>query len=193
MIVANQTDFAPPDVVGPQPVVIELTRRCAWRQKPCATCGKPKSNKVHRKLDKGGTCEFKLKTRCANCDLPKAHRDHLGQPPSWNELGSGHREAYQRMRETWRGPLTELLEESGLPKGLSYVLVEGEVTFPTPMTAKGPDQGNHRGPLEKMLGDVLEDGGWIENDNWVAYEFGNLAHRHESGVSRTRLFLFPRA
>ncbi len=171
--------------------MIEITRRCNWKQKPCGTCGKPKSNAVHRKT--GGSCEFKRKLGCDNCGLPKAHRDHLGQPPSWNELGSGHREAYQRMRETWRGPLTELLEESGLPKGLSYVLVEGEVTFPAPMTAKGPDQGNYRGPLEKMLGDVLEEGGWIVNDRWDMYEFGNLQHQHEPDVSRTLLTLFPRA
>lgn len=174
------------------PVEIEIVRRCNWKQKPCGACGLPKSNKVHRKPDKGGTCEFKLKTRCENCGLPKAHVDHLGQPPSWNELGSGSRAAYQRMRATWFGPLVELIEESGMPKGLDYVLVEGEVTFPKPATSKGPDQGNFRGPIEKMLGDVLEEGGWIENDNWAKYEFGNLAYRHEPGVSRTRLIFFPR-
>lgn len=176
-----------------EPVCVELVRRCTWRQKPCGACGKPKSNAVHRKPDKGGTCEFKRKLNCAECGLPKAHIDHLGQPPSWNELGSGSREAYQRMRATWLGPLTDLLEASGLPRGLSFVLVEGEVTFPRPATPKGPDQGNFRGPLEKIFGDVLEDGGWIANDNWEHYSFGNLEYRHEPGVSRTRLILFPRA
>lgn len=177
---------------APQPVQIELVRVCHFKRKTCGTCGKPKSNPVHRAADKGGTCVFARKLNCANCGLPKAHRDHLGQPPSWNELGSGSREAYQRMRATWFGPLTALLEESGLPKGLAYVLVEGEVTFPNPATSKGPDQGNFRGPLEKMLGDVLEEGGWIANDNWQSYEFGGLAYRYEKGVSRTRLVIFPR-
>ena len=183
----------PEPALSLQPVAIEITRVCDFKQKACGACGKPKSNPVHRKPDKGGTCVFQRRLRCANCELPKAHRDHLGQPPSWNELGSGNREAYQRMRATWFTPLTELLEESGLPKGLDYVLVEGEVTFPRPATPKGPDQGNFRGPLEKMLGDVLEEGGWLANDNWASYEFGNLAYRHEPGVSRTRLMIFPRA
>lgn len=111
------------------------------------------------------------------------------------------------MRTTWFQPLTELLEETGLPRGswetvqgqtapiwsgINHILVEGEVTFPKPATPKGPDQGNFRGPLEKMLGDVLEEGGWLPNDNWQCYEFGGLAYRHEPGVSRTRLIIFPR-
>lgn len=184
-----------------QPVYLVIARACSFKQKPCGACGLPRSNKVHRKPDRGGTCEFKLKLRCASCGRPKAHRDHLGQPPSWNELGSGTREGYQRMRATWFGPLTEMIEESGLPRGevvdgrwegIRFILAEGDVTFPRPATSKGPDQGNFRGPLEKILGDVLEEGGWIQNDNWETYSFGNLGYLYEPGVSRTRLVLMPR-
>ncbi len=183
-------DEPPAAVPALEPVALELVRVCHFRRKACGSCGKPKSNPVHRKPEKGGTCVFARKLNCANCGKPKAHRDHLGQPPSWNELLM--RGGYQRTKETWGAVLAEILAEAGLPKGLGYVLVEGEVTFPRPATPKGPDQGNFRGPLEKVLGDVLEEHGWLANDNWQSYEFGGLAYRYEPGVSRTRLMIFPR-
>jgi hypothetical protein len=86
--------------------------------------------------------------------------------------------------------LLPLLEASGLPKGLRRVVVEGEVSFPD--RAKR-DQGNYRVLLEKVLGDVLVDGGWLDDDDWDRYEFGNLQRRDEGRVSRTRLMLFPQA
>lgn len=176
-----------------QPVEIVLTRACDWKQKPCGQCGKPKSNAVHRKPDKGGTCVFKRRLGCANCGLPKMHRDHFGQPPSMNIFGSGNPQAFQGIKAAWHDVLTDVLEASSLPKDLEHVVVEGEVTFPRRPNAMGPDQGNFRAPLEKILGDVLEAGGWLPNDNWERYEFGGLAYRYEAGVSRTRLLLFPRA
>lgn len=174
-----------------QPVYITITRACVWSQKTCGRCYKSKTNAAHRKPDKGGICVFLPRLRCANCDLPKAHHDHLGQPPSWNIFGSGSPRAWQGVKSSWSSVLKGVIEESGLPKGLSRVLVEGEVVFPRPMTDKGPDQGNFRAPLEKILGDVLEEGGWIPNDNWACYEFGNLTFRHQPGVSATRLTIMP--
>lgn len=175
------------------PVEIELTRVCDWKQKPCGECGLPKSNAVHRKPDKGGSCVFRRRLNCENCGRAKMHRDHFGQPPSMNIFGSGDPKAFQGVKTAWAGVLKEALEASGLPKSLQHVLVEGEVTFPRRASANGPDQGNFRAPLEKILGDVLEEGGWLPNDNWERYEFGGLAYRYERGVSRTRLMLFPRA
>lgn len=178
---------------GLEPVEIELVRVCDWKRKPCGRCGLPKTNAVHRKPEKGGTCVFARKVGCANCGQKKNHRDHFGQPPSLNVFGSGDPVAFQDVKKAWAEVLTELLDQSGLPRGLSHVLVEGEVTFPRRASANGPDQGNFRAPLEKILGDVLEEGGWLPNDNWERYEFGGLAYRYEAGVSRTRLMLFPRA
>lgn len=174
------------------PVAIEVVRRCDWKRKPCGTCGLPKSNAAHRKPEKGGTCVFARKLGCANCGQAMTHRDHFGQPPSVNVFGSGNPIAFQSMKRAWSEVLTDLLNESGLPKGLAHVLVEGEVTFPQRASRNGPDQGNFRAPLEKILGDVLEEGGWLANDNWQCYEFGGLAYRYERGVSRTRLMIFPR-
>lgn len=186
---------SPPGSARPslEPVAIEIVRRCDWKRKPCGTCGRPKSNAVHRKPDKGGTCVFARKLGCANCGQAMTHRDHFGQPPSVNVFGSGNPIAFQSMKKAWSAVLTELVTESGLPKGLAHVLVEGEVTFPQRASVNGPDQGNFRAPLEKILGDVLEEGGWITSDDWTRYSFGDLAYRYERGVSRTRLMIFPRA
>jgi hypothetical protein len=173
-----------------EPVQLEIVRRCDWKQKPCGACGKAKTNPVHHK---GGSCEFAAKLGCMNCGLAKMHYDHLGQPPSWNIFGSGDSKSWWAKKIVWGEMLIGLLEESGLPKGLEGVMVEGEVTFPRPATEKGPDQENFRAPLSKILGDALQVGGWIKSDQWKRYTFGDLAYRHEPGVSRTRLWLFPRA
>lgn len=178
----------------PQPVELVITQACHFKAKPCATCGLPRSNALHRKknAEEGKPyCDFKRKLGCARCGLAKKHRDHMGAPPSLNVLGSGDQRAYIGMKDQWQEALTELLEASGLPRGLGRVTVEGEVTFPD--RREDRDQGNFRVVLEKALGDALERGGWIERDDWTRYEFGGLACRHERGVSRTRLILFPAA
>jgi hypothetical protein len=46
--------------------------------------------------------------------------------------------------------------------------------------------------IEKALGDTLQDG-WLEDDSWDFYEFGNLTYRYVRGVSALRLMLFPMA
>jgi hypothetical protein len=151
-----------------EPVFIEHVRVCHFKRKP--------DEGGHRRLG------------CARCGKAKADRDHMGQPPSVNPLGSGDMRAYQAQKQQWESLLSDLLAASDLPKGLAHVLVEGEATFPT----RAPrDQGNHRFMLEKALGDALERGGWIENDDWSRYEFGNLTASYEKGVSATRLVLFP--
>jgi hypothetical protein len=171
-----------------EPVQLVVERACHFKAKPCGRCGKPKSNAVHRKAENGGTCEFQRKTLCANCGLAKSDRRHLGAPPAFHKLGSGDRRAYQAVKQQWQDVLTELLEESGLQRGLGRVMVEGEATFPEQLRR---DQGNYRILIEKALGDTLVAGGWLEDDDWARYEFGNLAYRYEHGVSRTRLYLFP--
>src|SRR3954471_9713699 len=62
--------------------------------------------------------------------------------PSLNELGirSGWMTMDTALKK-WRFGLTGLLIESGVPRGLSNVLVEGRPTFPT---RNRRDQGNHR-------------------------------------------------
>lgn len=134
----------------------------------------------------------KLSSRgCGVCGRAKTHPEHHGTPPSINVLGSGNQFLYQAIKKSWQPLLIELLATADLPRPLRGVLVEGEVTFPT----RGRrDQGNFRGPLEKVLGDALMEGGWLEGDEWFPtrrYEFGNLVARYELGVSRLRLMVFP--
>jgi len=169
-----------------EPVMISQVKTCAWRAKPCGTCGRPQSNKIHRK--ETGSCTFKKQLRCARCDLPKSHPDHYGAPPSMNILGLGKPRVYQNLKETWEALLAGLLRESDLPRGLASVMVEGEVSFGD---EDERDQGNHRMIVEKALGDALEAGEWIPNDSWDHYQFNGFRRIEEPGVSRLRLILFP--
>lgn len=156
----------------PEPVHIEIVRECHFKAKP------PEKRQGRTVQPRG----------CAHCDRDKHDRAHAGQPPSLNPLGSGHPMLYQSLKARWQGWLGELLAATDLPKGLSYVLVEGEVTFPSRARR---DQGNFRFMLEKALGDALVEGGWLEDDDWSHYEFGGLEARYEKGRSATRLMLFP--
>ncbi len=162
-------------------------RRCHFKAKPCGLCGKPKSNRVHH--TKTGTCPFKRQVRCAHCEQAKSHADHIGAPESFNAMAGRDPNVYRQVIENWAPVLLAALEASGLPKGLAGVMVEGEVSFGD---ATARDAGNHRVMLEKVTGDVLVRGGWLESDTWDRYEFGNLQRRDERGVSRTRLMIFPR-
>lgn len=128
---------------------------------------------------------------CAICKRAKTHPDHHGAVPSMNVLGSGNQFLYQAIKKTWQPLLCSLFEQADLPRPLARVLVEGEVTFPDRIKR---DQGNFRGPLEKVVGDALKEGGWLPDDKWfpvAVYEFGNLTAVHEPGISRLRLVLFP--
>lgn len=183
-----------------EPVELEIVRVCAFKAKPleCRDC-----KTERRKGGKGGPCEHCgsaakpiQRQGCARCGAAKGDRGHVGAPPSLNVLGSGDPAIYMGIKARWQELLAELLEASGLPRGLVGVMVEGEVTFPD-RTRR--DQGNYRTLIEKALGDTLVsgggdiEGGWLDDDDWMRYEFGNLTCRYEAGVSRTRLLLMPRA
>lgn len=171
-----------------EPVQIEIVRVCEWKAKPCGLCGKPKSNKIHNKST--GSCRFARKLGCERCGKPKSHVDHLGAPESFNLFASGSWEAYQSAKKRWHAVLGPLLRASGLPGGLAYVLVEGEVSFGDD---RPRDQGNHRVVPEKAIGDVLKELGYLEDDKWHQYEFGGLTRVEQPGVNRLRLTFFPRA
>jgi hypothetical protein len=155
-----------------EPVFIEHVRECHFKAKPTETV-------AGRTVKRRG---------CARCGRGKHDPAHYGAPPSLNVLGSGDPMAYQEAKRRWSAILHLLLEASGLPKGLEHVLVEGEATFPDRARR---DQGNYRVLIEKALGDVLTAGGWLADDDWGSYEFGNLTYSYEKGVSATRLMLFP--
>lgn len=158
--------WVPPErrLKAPPPVEIEVRRKCHFKKKP------------------------EKKRGCLRCGKPKGDRDHMGVPPSFNAGGSGmNRFAYQGMKKSWAWVLTELLEEARLPRPLGYVFVEGIMGFPD--RREDRDQGNFRILIEKVLGDVLEEGGWLASDSWDHYEFGNLQRTYDRGESWTRLML----
>jgi len=141
-------------------------------------------------------CRFEAKPDgkrgCAKCNLAKGHRAHFGRPESFNEGGSGTNwHAYQGKKRALMSLLSTLIEGTGLPRGLGRVQVEGKMVFGRRPGAKGPDQGNFRFPLEKALGDALEDGGWLVQDDWTRYQFGNLEYDYLKDVDGFRLMLFP--
>ena len=126
---------------------------------------------------------------CAECGRAKTNMVHVGAPQSLNaEASQSTRFAYGNQKKAWQARLTKLLEDSGLPKGLVAVHVRGQVCFPD-RTKR--DQGNHRFLVEKALGDALEKGGWISNDDWTRYQFGNLDYAYDKGQSWTALTIFP--
>ena len=176
--------------MGLEPVMIEIVRECHFKAKPCKTCGRPHS--AHRPFD--GVCDgWRRQNGCARCARNKGDRAHFGQPPSYNSIGGGRGTGAAAMvganlMQAWKEIFVDLLESSPLPKGLARVFVEGEATFPD-RTRR--DQGNCRVVIEKALGDALKDGGWIEDDRWEMYEFGQLTMVVEPGRSALRLMVFP--
>jgi hypothetical protein len=109
-------------------------------------------------------------------------------PPSLNDVvGQGHWRRYHTVKKRWQAMLLEQLTAAEPPR-MRRVLVEGVVTFPD---RRKHDQGNYRFVLEKALGDALQAGGYLHDDDWNSYEFGNLSADYEKGVRRTRLTLFP--
>lgn len=128
--------------------------------------------------------------RCGVCGRGKSNLAHHGTPASLNVFASSRNEfVYLSAKRAWEERLTELMDVSGMEKPFAgKVLVEGEMCFPD----RGRrDQGNYRFIIEKALGDALTLGGWLEDDDWSRYEFGNLAHVYRRGESWTRLMLFP--
>ena len=175
-----------------EPIRIEQVRRCHFKEKPCKECGRPHS--AHRKFDDSGCAGFRRQQGCEHCGLAKADLAHFGAPPSYNAVGTGRGSSGAAMvganlKQAWERLLRELLAESGLPKSLGGVYVEGEITFPD---RSRRDQGNYRVILEKALGDALVKGGWLKDDDWTRYEFGQLTQRYQLGESATRLTIFPR-
>lgn len=129
---------------------------------------------------------------CAVCNRSKILPTHHGCPPSFNVFGSGaNRFRWQDHIQMWKARWIELVEESGLPKGLAGISYEADITFDR-RVGRGRDQGNFRVLLDKSLGDALQSGGWIQNDKWENFDAGELTHQITPGVACISLVLMPR-
>lgn len=127
--------------------------------------------------------------KCVACGQDKLHPDH--GPFSYREFGSGaNRWLYQATKRAWEDQLIRLLSTTDLPRPCTHVFVEGIMCFPD---RRKRDQGNMRFAVEKFLGDALQRGGWLLDDSWAEYSFGDLEYRYEKDRSWTRLVLFPTA
>lgn len=82
-----------------------------------------------------------------------------------------NRFTYQKTNKSWRKRYLELLAPLDLPQPCSCIHVSGQISFPD---AHKRDEGNHRFLIEKFLGDALQDGGYLENDDWASYRFMDL-------------------
>jgi hypothetical protein len=178
-----------------EPVQIEVVRECHYRAKPCRACGRAPS--AHKKgVGIPGVCDgLQRQMGCERCGRAKTAREHFGAPASYNAVSGGRGSSAAQMvgasmKQAWEAMFLDLLRETDLPRDLAYVFVEGEIVFPDHREDR--DQGNFRVIIEKALGDALERGGYVANDNWDHYEFGGLGKREVPGVSATRLILFPR-
>lgn len=108
-------------------------------------------------------------------------------PPSLNQLGSGNRMKFWRIKKEWQAKFLGALTAVELPHGLDRVIVEGQITFPV---HRRRDEGNFRFFLEKALGDTLTAGGWLKDDDADSYSFGSLLFAVEPGISEVILTLF---
>lgn len=168
---------------------LEINQVCAFKAHPCQNCGMAKTNPVHHK--DGGTCSFKRKTGCAKCGKAKAHLDHQGAAPTLNSNVMRNPQMFNAMKARWEQIFADLLESSGLPKGMESVFVSARITFPNETRR---DEGNIRFFLEKCLGDALVDGGWLVDDSFYPvrrYTFGQLEGEHCPGQNGILIRIFP--
>lgn len=76
-----------------------------------------------------------------------------------------------------------------LPHPMGSVLLEGRCVWPTRQTR---DQGNWVTIIAKFVGDVLQAGGWLSNDDWTRYLVGNFERGLNSGKAPyTELVFLP--
>lgn len=95
-----------------------------------------------------------------------------GTPPSLNAVGfNSHWTAGRKAKRDWEGWLQIALLEQRVPKGLKFVSATATLRF---KQRRRRDSGNHRPLLEKALGDVLQSGGWLEDDTPDFYSFGKV-------------------
>lgn len=136
----------------------------------------------------------KTRTICKTCRYAKSNLIHHAFPASTRTWGSGgNRGAYQTENDAWQAIFLDLLEKSGLPTGLKRVSVEAEYTWPKKMRI---DKDNFRYPCSKFLGDALQAGGYIEDDNWDEenrvwrFSFDEIIPSFEKGIEQMVLTIF---
>jgi hypothetical protein len=99
-------------------------------------------------------------------------------PPSLNRFTGGSKGPYHRAKASWQKQLGTSLMVAGVPRGLKKVEASALLTFPV---KRKRDEGNMRFLLEKALGDILVEGGWLPDDQAGAFTFSKLSIDPEKG------------
>jgi hypothetical protein len=88
-------------------------------------------------------------------------------PPSSNTNtgvgGRGNPKAIARTKGEWEGKFAALLMAARIPRNLEYVKVTPYLEFKR--KGKAPDADNFYFAISKPLGDALQKGGWLPDDD----------------------------
>lgn len=126
------------------------------------------------------------RTVCRDCGMSRFHPAHGAV--SLNQFGKNKSSyVYNQAKQLWQLELRRLLTEAEMPV-CERVQVMGLMCFPD---QRDRDQGNYRYFIEKALGDALQAGGWLANDKWDYFEFGQLDKTYQKGQQWTTLRLYP--
>jgi len=91
-------------------------------------------------------------------------------PPSLNQIGyRSHWSVGRKAKREWEQMLGTALMVARVPRGLAAVSATAEIRF---KQRRRRDSGNFRALIEKALGDILQQGGWLEDDTPEHYSFG---------------------
>lgn len=92
-------------------------------------------------------------------------------PPSSNTNtgvgGRGKPQAIARTKKEWQGLCAVMLMAAKVPRKLSYVKVKPTLQFKR--NGKAPDADNFYFAISKPLGDALQLGGWLVDDDPAHY------------------------
>jgi hypothetical protein len=142
---------------------------------------------VHRR-DHAFAVRPGTKHMCRVCGL--ARLDPCHGAFSYRAFGSGvNRFVYQKTKRAWEDMFLDLLAATDLPRPCRHIEVMGQICFPD---RHDRDEDNHRFPYSKFLGDALQRGGYLLNDDWSSFRFRDLDRVDpEPGQQWTRLLLMP--
>lgn len=142
---------------------------------------------VHRR-DHPFTRKPSTKHVCYRCGEHRLHPTHGAF--SYRAFGSGsNRFVYQKTKKAWEQMFLDLLGETDLPRPCAHIEVLAQICFPERSTR---DEDNHRFVYSKFLGDALQRGGYLRNDDWTSFRFREMDRvEPQPGQQWTRLLLMP--
>lgn len=107
-------------------------------------------------------------------------------PPSLNRVGArSDWRTFRRHKKAWERDVWLLLRaDRGLKPMVPPVFVQAWLRFPK---MRKRDEGNYRSILEKAVGDALQLGGYIPDDDPENYRFIAVTFEPRPGTHRTIL------